>query len=135
MKSRQSRDEIRASPVEIVRFAHDEIKSVLCIPHVSADFIAQRFHPRLRGFIPSVRTDLVEKALLFHGGYSRQSREDSLALAWQSRLPISGRRMRTTRLAAAPPTRGRSAHPPPRKKAPDWAPSCVSVTVNLDAFP
>jgi hypothetical protein len=49
-------------------------------------------------------------------------------------LPISGRRMRTTRLAAAPPTRGRFAHPPPRKKAPDWAPSCVSVTVNLDAF-
>ena len=45
---------------EIVRFAHDEIKSVLFIPHVSADFIAQRFHPR-SGFIPSVRTDLVER--------------------------------------------------------------------------
>ena len=53
-------------PDEIVRFARDEIKSVLFIPHVSADFIAQRFHPRLRGFIPSVRTDLVENPMLSH---------------------------------------------------------------------
>ena len=66
MKSSRSSD-------EIVRFAHDEIKSVLFIPHVSADFIAQRFHPR-SGFIPSVRTDLVEKTSLSRGFFWRRSR-------------------------------------------------------------
>ena len=46
-----------------VTMVTDEIKSVLFIPHVSADFIAERFHPR-SGFNPSARTDLVEKPRL-----------------------------------------------------------------------
>ena len=37
----------------------DEIKSVL-LP-TKSDFITKRFHPTIVGFIPSERTDLVEK--------------------------------------------------------------------------
>ena len=62
---------------EIVRFAHDEIKSVLFIPHISADFIAQRFHPRLRGFNPSVRTDLVENPMLSHRVFGLGNRDSN----------------------------------------------------------
>ena len=41
--------------------ASDEIKSVLSLP-AKRDFITKWFHPTLVGFIPSVRTDLVEKS-------------------------------------------------------------------------
>ena len=43
------------------RAASDEIKSVLSLP-AKQDFITKWFHPTLVGFIPSARTDLVEKS-------------------------------------------------------------------------
>ena len=45
---------------EIVRFAHGEIKSVPS-PAQSADFTTKWFHRPLGRFIPSARTDLVER--------------------------------------------------------------------------
>ena len=59
MKSRQSRDEIRASSDEIERFTLDEIKSV---PKPGeAGFHREAISPAEGGFHPSARTDLVEK--------------------------------------------------------------------------